>query len=539
MRPKQPKGQAFTIDAAAQLLCVSTASIRNWIRSGDLKQASTGLISNASIQQFQNNVAGKDKLTARANKSKRDTHDHGTLQAHFQKRIATAQAHNEDLGTQYENALSNTYRNTEGIYYTPPHIVNSFFSHLPLPSSKSTFCDPSCGSGNFILGAIQHGISPENIYGFDTDPIAVALTKKRIFEATGSQTQNIIQADFLDTIHKENTQQFDIIVTNPPWGKKLTPKQKKFYAETLDAGKSSDTCALFFFASLQCLSPNGHLGLLLPEAFFTVGSFESARKKALSITMTALIDFGKPFKTLLTKAKGIVAKNHPPNHKTRVLCETDQGKASRNQNAFARNPKNIFNISITSEDSKVIEHLFSRPHLTLSGQAQFGLGIVTGNNNKYCSPHPKKGYIPVYKGKDIHKDHLAEPKTFIPADLSHYHQVAPQALYQAKEKLMYRFISSHLVFYYDTEQQYFLNSVNMLVLNNTFPINTQQLWHILNSAMMNWLFQSLFETHKVLRSDIAALPIHTDYFDTHSQFTEETFLNYLGIIENHEGFGLK
>lgn len=539
MRPTPLTDPDLTVDATAQLLGVSTASVRNWVKTGDLERVCKGVISGASIARFKKNVTGQDKLTARANKSRKDTHDHKALQAHFQTRIKAQHTHHEDMGTQYELALSDAYRNKEGIYYTPLDVVERLFHYLPSNCASLTFCDPCCGSGNFIIAALKHGISPEHIYGYDTDPIAVEITKKRIFEKTGHQTKSIICDDFLKTTQRHEQRHFDIIFTNPPWGKKLTPKQKKFYAQTLGSGKSVDTSALFFFATLHCLNNNGYLGLLLPDAFFNIGSFEDARKKALSLTVTTVIDFGKPFKTLITKARGIVLQKHAPNQKTSVLCVTDHQQTSRNQTSFAQNPKSIFNISSTSEDTKVIDHLFSRSHVTLSDHAQYGLGIVTGNNKKFCRTHPQKDYIPVYTGKDISKDHLKKPTTFIPNDLSLYHQVAPQQLYQSQEKLMYRFISSHLVFYHDTDQSYFLNSVNMLVLNDTFPINTHQLGHILNSTVVNWLFQSLFETHKVLRSDLEALPIHTQYFDTYSAFAEETFLNYLGIENHCDGFRLR
>ena len=113
--------------------------------------------------------------------------------------------------------------------------------------------------------------------------------------------------------------------------------------------------------------------------------------------------------------------------------------------------------------------------------------------------------------------------------------MAPRELYQAPEKLIYRFISSRLVFHYDTSQSYFLNSVNMLVTEPEFPITGQQLCQILNSRVMNWLFQSIFETHKVLRADIGALPIHTRYFSLYDEFNEDRYLNFLGIEETDAG----
>ena len=75
----------------------------------------------------------------------------------------------------------------------------------------------------------------------------------------------------------------------------------------------------------------------------------------------------------------------------------------------------------------------------------------------------------------------------------------------------------------------------MIVLDADFPITTKQLGQVLNSKVINWLFKSIFETHKVLRSDIESLPIHAQYFRKYSEFTEESFYDYLGIVEQDNG----
>jgi len=45
----------------------------------------------------------------------------------------------------------------------------------------------------------------------------------------------------------------------------------------------------------------------------------------------------------------------------------------------------------------------------------------------------------------------------------------------------------------------------------------------------------IFDTHKVLRSDIESLPIHADYFHKYSTFNDSDFGNYLGLEELESG----
>ena len=163
------------------------------------------------------------------------------------------------------------------------------------------------------------------------------------------------------------------------------------------------------------------------------------------------------------------------------------------------------------------------------------LGIVTGNNKRFVRETMASGYIPVFRGCDISKDSLATPSAFIPDNLSLYQQVAPCNLYTAKDKLIYRFISSNLVFFHDTEQRFILNSANMLLLDDGFPITSQVLTRFLNTKIINWLFRSIFETHKVLRSDLECLPIFTEFLVAENDFEEPWLLDHLGIAEDGDG----
>ena len=195
---------------------------------------------------------------------------------------------------------------------------------------------------------------------------------------------------------------------------------------------------------------------------------------------------------------------------------------------------------MSANECDALLHIFTFPHLTLTNYARWGLGIVTGNNSRYISDIPKVGYVPVYRGSDVHLERMTRPTAFISDDFSQYQQVAPLDLYRAPEKLIYRFISSDLVFHFDSEQRYVLNSANIFVLNESFPWSGEVLARYLSSSVINWIFKSLFQTHKVLRSDLEQLPLFTEFLSANVQFSEVRLLEYLGIRSDKNGsFRLK
>ena len=523
---------AVSVEDAAIMLSVSNATIRNWVHSGQLESSGRGKIAKSSIDHFMRNK-GSGKLTRRANKSLAGTHDHDTLTERIQRDLTDAE---NDLAcskiaVEYESSLGDSYRNKEGIYYTPETIVDEFFGWIDCDYSNLTFCDPCCGAGNFLIGALKAGFKPENIYGFDVDPCALSITRRRFELLAGQKTQKVYERDFLSVEGAAQEEQFDVILTNPPWGKKISKSYKETIAKRLSAGKSIDTSSLFFFAAKDMLTEDGFIGLLLPDAFMNIHTFQHARAELLTCKIIHLCDFGRPFQGLMARATGFLAQKTAtkPNHLTQCSLPTES--YLRKQSSFASNPTQIFNIGANPQEQLVIERLLTTPHLTLKGNAKWGLGIVTGNNKQFCQNKPAESLIPVYKGCQIHRGRIDTPSDFIPRDFSQYQQVAPLEIFHAESKIVYRFISSELIFFNDTKQRFFLNSANMLVIDKAFPVTTEAIVSYFNSRLINWLFRKVFSTHKVLRSDLEKLPIYPDLFKSGAKVDEKDVHSFLGIEE--------
>ena len=142
----------------------------------------------------------------------------------------------------------------------------------------------------------------------------------------------------------------------------------------------------------------------------------------------------------------------------------------------------------------------------LKDNAEFALGIVTGNNSKYVSNEKRADNEPVLKGSDIKKFYYNEPESYIVFKPRSFQQVAPTKLYRAKEKLFYRFISNSLVFAYDDKKTVSLNSCNILIPHlEGLPI--KYVLAVLNSSAAEFVYEKLFNSVKVLRSHIEGIPI--------------------------------
>ncbi len=496
-----------TLTETAKLFQVARETISNWVREGYLELDSQNHVTLKSVDYFRNHYAGKVKLHARANKLQKEGNDIAEVSNTIQKELKRKKF-DPSIGDRYEKMLSESYKNKEGICYTPLRIVEDMLDGVEIGPSQ-LFLDPCCGTGNFLVKALERGVKPQHLYGFDTDPNAIMIAQRRIKELTGHEAPHVVCADFLQESPKLNLK-FDLVFTNPPWGKKLPKPERTRLAKQYRTGHSTDTSSLFLFAILSVLKRGGKAGMLMPESFFNIAVYENARKAVLKRTLLKVYDYGKPFGNMYS-ACAIWVWNRISNGTNEVACFDGNNWSHRPQKSFKAMPKHILNYWTSEKEMAFIEQLLNQPYLTLKGHAQWALGIVTGNNTELCSPEWKPGYQPVYRGSDILPDGLKEASLFInPRDFPRYQQMAPLKILNAPVKLIYRFISSYLVFYCDTEQRYILNSANMLVLVNNFPLSAEELVEIMNSPLTNWLFQQLFHTHKVLRSDLEMLPLLTD-----------------------------
>lgn len=136
------------------------------------------------------------------------------------------------------------YQNSDkGIVRTPEELAQEMVSNIPeyiFESSTTTFLDPACGRGTFLIQITKklksYGHSWENItsriFGIDIDPFSGIKQAQYIL---GSK--NIIVQDFLEMSFPENwPKEFDVIVSNPPYSSKM---DLKFLDKCFDISKES------------------------------------------------------------------------------------------------------------------------------------------------------------------------------------------------------------------------------------------------------------------------------------------------------------
>lgn len=280
----------------------------------------------------------------------------------------------ELLSQIYENFLSEIEKRESGSYYTPPELVELILNEV-LPVENETnynikVLDPTCGSGIFLVEAYKRIVQrwknahpnksidfktlkklmTDNIYGIEIDkksikvatfslylslldflypktlwhqgdekfPYLINEKEDKLIEVQG---YNLFRADTIKE-NKELLKNYDIVVGNPPYGKKVPPNIKSYCNEK----NFSVEFVIPFIHKSTLLSPSGKIALLMPTKLLTntSGTSQNFRKWLfnenyvekvynLSILRKAPPTFGgQLFSSAIVPASIIFFQNNPP-----------------------------------------------------------------------------------------------------------------------------------------------------------------------------------------------------------------------------------
>lgn len=200
----------------------------------------------------------------------------------------------EELAVCMELLIPKEDRQTNGAFFTPHHIVDYIIDNIS-PKVDATVIDISCGCGAFILGAIKYfekkynktisSIVSENIYGVDLLDNNVKRCKLLILLYGLSKgeiiRENEIHIVIDNSLTRKWDKKYDAVIGNPPYVKFQDMEDN---TRMLLDGKYSTTSFgtynlyfAFFEIGKMILAPNGMLGYITPNNYFTSLAGESLR----------------------------------------------------------------------------------------------------------------------------------------------------------------------------------------------------------------------------------------------------------------------
>lgn len=238
-------------------------------------------------------------------------------------------------GVAFETFVGANLRGEHGEFFTPREIVQMAASCL-MPKIDEVVCDPACGSGGFLVMVLKYirlqyeglsnkrpNINVEGLFreysnkyirGIDFNPDLARVAKMNMVLNDDGHS-GIFHFDSLTAFEdwpekikkKIWKDSIDIILTNPPFGKKCVIDDKKilrnfklgykwkktkdkwFQTEIIDDSRSPDI--LFIERCLDLLKPGGRMAIILPDGVLGNDGMEYVRQFILdNAYIIAVID---------------------------------------------------------------------------------------------------------------------------------------------------------------------------------------------------------------------------------------------------------
>lgn len=219
------------------------------------------------------------------------------------------------VGEAFEVFAESKLVGEKGEFFTPREVVKTAIQIVD-PQPGQTIVDPACGSGGFLIYALEHSwkamdeskkykgvpnlellkreIAEKNFFGIDKE-IDLVKIAKAYMAIIGDGRGGIVQQNTLHTAEDfegrarelfvdehDRFKKFDIVLTNPPFGNKIKVLEddSKYFDlghiwkregdawNKTDRTKETEPQVLFIERCLQLLKDGGKLAIVLPETYF-------------------------------------------------------------------------------------------------------------------------------------------------------------------------------------------------------------------------------------------------------------------------------
>jgi type I restriction enzyme M protein len=306
-------------------------------------------------------------------------------------------------GVAFELFMDSFFKGDFGQYFTPRPIIE-FAIQMLKPKQDSYVLDTSCGSGGFLLYAMDfirklskeyyevdstdyykywHSFASKRLFGIEINDEIARVAKMNMIVHDDGHT-NVINFDALDSIdamraHNDGfaTGKFDFILTNPPFGSKINASERPYLGgytlgNTYDKNgkakvRNAQSSEVLFIERIhEFLKPNtGKAAIVLPDGILTNSSMQYVRDfilekfqllSVVSLPQAAFSHFGAGVKASVIFVRKRSENELPNDDEAIFMAAPDEigydatGRKTNNQlpevvkqyETFLENPESFF-----------------------------------------------------------------------------------------------------------------------------------------------------------------------------------------------------
>jgi type I restriction-modification system DNA methylase subunit len=423
-------------------------------------------------------------------------------------------------------------------------------------------CDPACGSGAFLNQALSYFIEEHkfvddiiaeltntplrlfdtdlqilenNIFGVDINDESVEIAKLSMWLRTAqpgrklSDLSNNIKCgnsliddpavagdkafnwekEFPTVFEKGG---FDVVIGNPPYVQlsklsSTTESEKKYLIEKYSTSGGRLNTYIFFIHLIEIiLKKDGLSSYIIPNTILTQEYYSETRELILKkLNLYQIVNYPiMPFSdavvdsvTLFMKKSNLINEIGVFNQEPHITSLQRQIQKSTLENNY--------NYNFEVNGDKVTAKIESLNLKKLGDLLEINQAIaLKGDKNLSVKSIFEKGLLKLIDGKHINRFQINWGGDFLDYNVDKIHSCKRRDIFESSEKLFFRRVSSTLVFTYDNEQYFALNTLIVLNSKPDCPYSLKALLAVLNSKLMNHFYVNKYKSTKKVFSEIQA-----------------------------------
>ncbi|MBE0519412.1 N-6 DNA methylase [Candidatus Bathyarchaeota archaeon] len=483
---------------------------------------------------------------------------------------------------------SRVHRKKQGIYYTPTYIVDYIVRNTlgellkdeQVNVEKIRVLDPACGSGSFLIkafdvlneyylkndkdyaqsqldlktGAIftkKVKILQNNIFGVDLDKQAVEIAQLNLLLKIAEKghrlpllEQNIKCGNSLiddekitgnkafkwekefQEIMKEGG--FDVVIGNPPYGAKLSDKEKGFKKLRYKDDKTGNTASLFILKGLELVKEGGYLAYIVPKQLTYISSWESIRKILLKLDVVCIIDVSEAFEDVELEQVIFIIKKEKRTSKKLVVGFSNRNKIEKTYSNIRYFSNERFPLWINENNYSIFDKVL-KDSVPLGKLARVNWG---GPVAKYLSKTRSTDSIICLRGREIRRynmlpEHFIEEKNIVPSYVVKGEKLFVQRIVSRRgKKIIANYRDARFVATYCSQDYYADKTVTMVWDSE---INVKYLLGIINSKLISWFAHRYLYNRSQLTMEF--MYSYARNFPVRNSFTKDQEIKIINLVD--------
>lgn len=306
---------------------------------------------------------------------------------------------------------------------------------------------------------------------------------------------------------------FDIVIGNPPYHQLSKDKSAQMtYREYLKrryntSGGRQNTFIYFTHLGIELTTQKGILTYIIPNTILTQEYYKDTRKLILEETILQKVVFYNkmPFENAVVENVTFVfSKSKQADYKILYYISDVNSVdyyCTKRKSDFLSSPTFAFSFKSNDLNNKIALKSIKLKDICNINQA---IALKGDKSLSVKRDNPFGKYYKLLDGRNINRYSVTWTGEYLDYCLERIHSCKTKTIFEVPEKLLFRRVSANLIFTYDNNQYYALNTIVVVTLKGEKTISLKYLLALLNSKLLNFYYVTEHKSTKKVFSEIQA-----------------------------------